>query len=274
MRRRNSVGRILATGEDVGFRIAALFKLLRIRTPVFIICHNISTRWPSLYLRRLRIDSSVTRFLCMSRSQERLLQDRCNGRARTDVIGWQVDHDFFQPVASSDLPLIVSAGMARRDYATLIEATRELGVDVKIAADSPWFTSELNIDVASLPPNVDVRSYGTYANLRDLYGAATVVVVPLQDVEYAAGYSVILEAMAMGKPVIATRTRQPDDFIEDGVTGLYVAPYDPIDLRAAIEKVLASRAEAEQMGVAGRHRVERYFTLDAFVEHVALACTT
>lgn len=267
--RRRRVGHVFATGEDVGLRTAALFKLLRVRTPLVVACHNIATRWPTAYLQRLRVHTSVATFLCMSESQAEILQERCGGRARVELVYWHVDDQFFRPTDQPTDRLIASAGMARRDYATLVEATDGLDAELRIAADSPWFVSSLNVDPDEVPDHVEVRSYGTYANLRELYARARVVVVPLEDVDYAAGYSVILEAMAMGKPVIATRTRQPDDFIDEGVTGLRVAPYDVDGLRTALASLLDDPERAARMGAAGRRRVEELFALDRFVDRVA-----
>jgi glycosyltransferase involved in cell wall biosynthesis len=65
-------------------------------------------------------------------------------------------------------------------------------------------------------------------------------VIPLLDVTFACGYAVIVEAMAMGKAVIATRTQAPSDLIEDGVSGIYVPPGDVAAMRREIEKLLSN----------------------------------
>jgi glycosyltransferase involved in cell wall biosynthesis len=50
---------------------------------------------------------------------------------------------------------------------------------------------------------------------------------------------VLLEAMAAGKPVVATRIGGSPDIVADGETGLMVAPHDPEDLRQAIARLLS-----------------------------------
>jgi glycosyltransferase involved in cell wall biosynthesis len=69
---------------------------------------------------------------------------------------------------------------------------------------------------------------------------------------------VAIEAMAAGRPVIASRTGGLADIVVDGETGLLVTPGDPVALRQAIEKLLADPVLRERMGQAGKRRVEVY----------------
>ena len=69
----------------------------------------------------------------------------------------------------------------------------------------------------------------------------------------------ILEAMATGKPVVATNIRGCREEVVDGVTGLLVPVKDPEALAQAIVKVLSDGKLAQQMGQAGRKRVEKEF---------------
>ncbi|MCL4541113.1 MAG: glycosyltransferase family 4 protein [Chloroflexi bacterium] len=261
---------ILAAGEDVGLPLAFWMRLLRRRTSLFMICHNVAGKRSRLLLQVLRLASVPRWFLCLSTAQERFLRLRYRiPEDRLQTIHWHVDHRFFSPVASPPSPgLICSAGMASRDYATLVGAVAGLPVQLKIAADSPWFRQALNIQPDAVPRNVEVRSYGTYAALRTLYAQSAFVVIPLEDISYAAGYTVVLEAMAMGNAVICTRTRQPDDFIVEGETGFYVPPGDIGALRDRIRYLLDHPNTAISIGLAGRRRVEAYFTIDHFVGRI------
>jgi glycosyltransferase involved in cell wall biosynthesis len=78
----------------------------------------------------------------------------------------------------------------------------------------------------------------------------------------------ILEAMAMGKAVICSRTRGQSDVVVDGETGLYVPPGDAATLRAAIQRLIASPEEAARMGRAGRRRVEELMSLERYAERI------
>jgi glycosyltransferase involved in cell wall biosynthesis len=60
------------------------------------------------------------------------------------------------------------------------------------------------------------------------------------------------EAMAHGRPVVATRVGGLADAIEDGVTGVLVEPADPVALRAAIERLLGDPDERARLGARAR----------------------
>jgi glycosyltransferase involved in cell wall biosynthesis len=100
--------------------------------------------------------------------------------------------------------------------------------------------------------------------LRDLYARSRFVVVPLLPSDTDNGVTVILEAMAMGKPVICSRTRGQVDVIREGVTGLYVPIGDAAALRAAILALWNDPLRARQMGRDARAYVEQHHTLEKF----------
>lgn len=76
----------------------------------------------------------------------------------------------------------------------------------------------------------------------------------------------VLEAMAAGLPVVATRVGGIPEVVEDGVTGLLVPPRAPEALAEAIIALLQDRERAGAMGQAGRARVERYFSVERMVQ--------
>jgi glycosyltransferase involved in cell wall biosynthesis len=76
----------------------------------------------------------------------------------------------------------------------------------------------------------------------------------------------VLDAMALGKPVVATRAGGIPEVVHDGVTGLLVPPRDPVALARAMRKLLRHPEQAKQCGEAGRVRVARYFTVTCMVD--------
>jgi glycosyltransferase involved in cell wall biosynthesis len=72
--------------------------------------------------------------------------------------------------------------------------------------------------------------------------------------------TVVLEAMASARPVIASRIGGMPDLVKDGETGLLVPPGDPVALRRAIQRLLADPALRKRMGRAGKQRVVDFQT--------------
>lgn len=78
----------------------------------------------------------------------------------------------------------------------------------------------------------------------------------------------IVEAMATAKPVIGTRSGGVPEVVKDGETGLLVRPHDPTHLALAINRLLDSKAHAQDMGEAGRRRANRYFDIKRVAREV------
>jgi glycosyltransferase involved in cell wall biosynthesis len=184
--------------------------------------------------------------------------------------------------------LILSAGLECRDYETMVEAVRDLPVAVRIGASSNWSRKRNRLTGTPLPAQVSVASYN-YRDLRDLYAASSFVAVPLFDVDFQAGITLILEAMAMRRAVIVTRTagqagavRGPlwtenmDSWPQEGPaigesTGIYVPPADARALRAAAQYLLRNPGVARELGENGRRTVEADYRVDQFAERFAAA---
>ncbi len=102
-------------------------------------------------------------------------------------------------------------------------------------------------------------------NLQTLFAAATVCTMP----SWAEPFGLVaLEAMAMGKPVVATNAGGVPEFMIDGETGLLVPPRDPRRLADAVLELLQYPERARSMGMQGRQRVETLFTADLYGERV------
>jgi glycosyltransferase involved in cell wall biosynthesis len=75
----------------------------------------------------------------------------------------------------------------------------------------------------------------------------------------------LLESMARGLPVVATRVGGNPEVVADGVTGLLVPAREPEPLAQAILHVLENPRQAQAMGRAGRQRVEENFDLSHMI---------
>jgi glycosyltransferase involved in cell wall biosynthesis len=79
---------------------------------------------------------------------------------------------------------------------------------------------------------------------------------------------VIFEAMASGKPLVATSSGGTPEIVEDGVTGFLVRPKDPADMAEKITMLIKEPRRSGLMGLAGRRRVEEYFSAEQAADNI------
>ena len=103
------------------------------------------------------------------------------------------------------------------------------------------------------------------SELVDLYHACDVFALP--SIARSEAFGIVqLEAMACGKPVVNTRLDSGATQVSiDGMTGLTVAPSDPIALASALNLLLGDPPMRAAMGAAGRRRVREEFSIEAMV---------
>ncbi|MDZ7632021.1 MAG: glycosyltransferase family 4 protein [Gemmatimonadaceae bacterium] len=268
-RRRGTYRAILTDGEQIGLLLAGMLKARGGPRPRHLmITHIISVAKKMVFLDWLRVQSHVDRFLVYATWQQRFIEQRWHlPTRRVPLVPFMVDAQFFAPGVVPAQPaaraMICAVGLERRDYPTLLTAVDGLEASVMIAAASPWAKQRDTTEGQVIPGNVTVQRFSQF-ELRQLYADSRFLVMPLYDVEFQAGVTAILEAMAMGKAVICSRTAGQTDVIVDGETGIYVPPGDPAALRAAIQHLLDHPDEAERMGRAGRRVIEERMQLDVY----------
>jgi len=301
--RRNRYKIFYSDAENNGLILALLFKLTFTKRPLFLIGHWVTPAKKIRLIKMLRLYKNFTTiFLHSSEQFKRVIDEKLIPANKVKMLPYQVDTEFWkpenaQPQPAGAEPYICAAGLEFRDYATLLEAIKNVPVKVKIGAASNWSKRKVNILSGQLPENVEVKSYN-YRELRDLYAGSRFVVVPLVDVDFQAGITGILEAMAMGKSVIVsrsqgqgdtvidrrktTRTGSPlptvgnlkeffGDYVEDdniGQTGFYVTPGDVGEMNRAITYLVNNPERADEMGRQGRKMVTSLMRVDQFAQRI------
>jgi glycosyltransferase involved in cell wall biosynthesis len=208
--------------------------------------------------------------VCLAGAQRDLLlgQARLDAR-RVHVALLGVDDAFYRPQPEPPEPRVLAVGRdLARDYRTFAAAVRGLGAPATIVA------SAKNLAGVELPPNVEVELDVTPTRLRELYAAATCVVVPTRSGEFdggadCSGQTVLLDAMAMGRPTVVTRRATLAEYADDGRTALLVDPEDATALRGSIERLLGDPQLRADLGTAARSLVEDRFTTRLFASRLA-----
>jgi glycosyltransferase involved in cell wall biosynthesis len=132
----------------------------------------------------------------------------------------------------------------------LVQATQ--GIKLTVAGDGPLR--------AQVP---GALGFVPHHELPPLYERAAVVAVP----SHREGFGVACaEAMAAGRPVVASAVGGLLDLVVDGETGLLVPPHNVGALRAALERLLGDAELCARMGAAGRERIREHFTWPAVTD--------
>jgi glycosyltransferase involved in cell wall biosynthesis len=80
------------------------------------------------------------------------------------------------------------------------------------------------------------------------------------------GPTSLLEAMAMGLPVVATRVGMVPEVVKDGVTGFICSPSSPDQLATAVTRLLQDQHAARRVGVAAREFALQHFSVHRMVD--------
>ncbi len=112
----------------------------------------------------------------------------------------------------------------------------------------------------------DVIFTGELPDPRPAYAAMDIFVLPSAQPEPFGG--VVMEAMCMGVPVIATNIGGSIEQVADGESGCLVPPNDPVALADKLELLLRDETLRKFFGEAGRRRISEKFTLNGMVEKI------
>jgi glycosyltransferase involved in cell wall biosynthesis len=135
----------------------------------------------------------------------------------------------------------------------LVRAAAVSGASVKLVGEGP-LREELERLVAETGADVELLGYRSGDELAEIVRGASSVVMP--SVCHDNCPLAVIEAMAWGKPVVASRVGGIPELVRDGDEGLLVPPGDVDALGRALTDLLSSPELAEQMGRRGRARVE------------------
>jgi len=194
---------------------------------------------------KTRSIASQLKYLVMKTVFISLHRAICSARPEIDyyleAFGWPHSKGSFVPLPTASKLLsyetsdtedfVFAGGRIHRDYAMLVHALAGGPYRAIVVSDRehPEFSHNSNVQ---LYQNISLDEfYGLLAKSR-------IVVLPLEHRPFSIGQTVLLEAMAMGKPVVATRTAGTIDYIEDQKSGILVAPADVSALRDAVELLM------------------------------------
>ena len=244
--------------------------------------YSVTAHAKDIYHEEVRVDhlrdklSGATFVATVSRPNRDYLGSILDGRSRLHVIPNAVALERVGPARAnrSASALVVAVGrlIEKKGIADLVHACGllvERGVDVRleIAGDGP-LRIELEQAAARWGANVIFHGALPHEAVLALYRRAAVFCLPC--VVASTGDrdglpTSVLEAMALGVPVVTTDVNGLRELVVDGRTGLVVPERDPQALADALARLLGDTALAEQLAAVARQLVESRYSLERSV---------
>lgn len=131
--------------------------------------------------------------------------------------------------------------------------------------DNEAYVARLRALVAEAGLEGRVSWLGEREDVPELIRALDVLLLPSWEEPFGRA---LIEAMALGVPVVSTDVGGPPEIVEDGREGYLVSPRDPHAWAAAVMRIAERPELASAMGRAGRLRVKRSFTVERHVEEM------
>lgn len=206
--------------------------------------------------------------VCPSHFQEEVLRRELpNYTGRIAVVPLGVDASYYTPQYEGREECILSVGRDNgRDYATVIETARQLPARKFVIVCSV----RNMVGISDVPSNVTIRYDMPGEELRELYYRAQLMLLITHDDLFGdgsdcSGQTVLLDAMASGLPVIASRKKYVYEYVREGEEALLVDFYRPQDVEAKI-RLLEDAALRSRLAHAARARIENEFSTRKMAE--------
>ena len=273
LREANRADVVLSTVDTVGIPLMLLARAHAVRVPFVYVAIGLPERLARLSSRRMR---SGLREGARPRIHGRRLQrarsripPRLAPRPGADVpvafVPFGVDVDAFRPGdAALDLDVVSVGADPHRDFELLLAVARALPEARFLVVTNPEHARSLG----ARPPNVSVETDLPFEQMRDRLARARVVALPVRDNSYSGATTVLLQAMALEKPVVVTRTAAiaTGYGLVDGENVRLSMPGDAGAFSAAVESLLDDEPHARRLGVRARATVESALGWSVYVD--------
>jgi glycosyltransferase involved in cell wall biosynthesis len=147
-------------------------------------------------------------------------------------------------------PYIFSGGTAHRDWVTFCNALDGLPMKAKVITNT--ILSTLGCEV---PPNIEELGLMSPTQSRKVMEVSELVCLSFQDTLLPSGPLVLLDAMAAGKPIIATTCNGTKDYLTHSHNGILFPPKDHTALHTAILELHDDLDLRSKLGINARHTI-------------------
>jgi glycosyltransferase involved in cell wall biosynthesis len=266
----NTADVVLATADTVGIPLTLLKRVGLLRPPLVYTAIGLPERLAQIKRGRTRrryADAlrQTRKVVVYSLAEAEWLREWV-GSAAPDIefVPFGVDVDAFRPAEEPTTEDVVSVGAdPRRDFRLLTAiAARHPELSFRIVT-----TAEHTRELGKVPQNVALERDLTLEQVRDRLAGGRVIALPVRANSYSGATTVLLQAMAMAKPVVVSRTDAiaAGYGLQDGANCRLVEPGDTEAFEQALLGTLAASAE---LGARARELVAREFTWERYTDRL------
>lgn len=199
--------------------------------------------------------------------------------SKLKLIHWGPDLPFYDNILKefNDLNIkkngFISTGKENRDIATLIKAFSKSNqkLDIYIAESCGNLNYKNIIKEIPLPPSVQIyyKDGVIPYELAKIVSQKSYIVIPCLEFPYTVGLTTLVEALALGMPIICSRNPNFEIDIDKENIGITVEYGDVQGWEKAIQYIAEHPEEAKQMGENARRLAEEKFNLEIFSREIA-----
>jgi glycosyltransferase involved in cell wall biosynthesis len=266
---------VFSTVDTVGIPLVLVGRLGRLRPPLVYAAIGLPERLARLRSERMRnlyagALGRCASILAYSKREAGDLTSWLHERGYSKPVSFVpfgVDAIAFRPTDAPATRDVVSVGAdPHRDHLLLLEVARALpnaGFVVVAGRDGARVLGEV-------PANVEVEVDVPFDVMRRRLEEARVVALPVRENTYTGATTVLLQAMALGKPVVVSRTSAiaTGYGLVDGENCRLVDPGDVAAFTKSVGDILGDDLHARALGASARLTVEREFTWDRYVSRI------
>ena len=254
---------VLSTVDTVGIPLMLLARAHVVRSPFVYVAIGLperlvrlgSRRMEGIYARALGAASTIVAYSeHEADAVRRWLRDR-GVDAAVEFVPFGVDVEAFRPTDAPPTVDVVSVGAdPHRDFELLLELARTMPATSFLLVT----TVERARALDDRPSNVAIETDLPFDAMRDRLERARVVALPVRDNSYSGATTVLLQAMALAKPVVVTRTAAiaAGYGLVDRENVRFAAPGDTAGFGRSLADVLRDEGDARALALRARATVE------------------
>jgi glycosyltransferase involved in cell wall biosynthesis len=266
---------VFSTVDTVGIPLMLLKRTGRLRAPLVYTAIGLPERIARLrsermrrrYARALGASAAVIAYSEHEADVLRRWLAKHGERAPVEFVPFGVHVDHFRPSSEQSSVDVVSVGAdPHRDFELLgAVATRMPQFSFRIVT-----TADRVRELGTMPQNTLVETDLPFEDMRRRLSQGRVVALPVQENSYSGATTVLLQAMAMQKPIVVTRTNAIAGGygLVDGENCRLVPPGDTDAFERALSDVLRNDLHSRALAARARATAERDLTWDLYVDRI------